>query len=416
VADLVALGHAHGLQAVGVAPAGSFATTRRHLERRRAAGMHGGMAFTYRRPERSTDPGRALPGARSIVVGARSYRRKPMVPTTVERPHGRVARYAWEDHYRALRAALNVIARVLEEAGWRHRVLADDNALVDREAAYRAGIGWYGKNANLLLPGHGSWFVLGSVITDAPLEVAQEPLADGCGGCTRCLEGCPTGAIVAPGVVDARRCLAWLVQADGPFPREQRVALGDRLYGCDDCQEVCPPNRRVDRSEAADGAGPSAQPVVDILDLLGSSDVDLMARHGRWYVPHRQARYLRRNALVVLANVADPDDPAVAQALRRALGSADPLVRAHAVWAARRLGRDDLLSEVAEIMADTDPLVRTELAAPVEARPELLPEARTETAAPVEARPELLPPEARTETATAVEAPRRIERPAGRHR
>ena len=386
-ADLVALGHAHGLDAVGVAPADAFATTRRHLERRHAAGMHGGMAFTYLHPDRSTDPHRALPDAQALLVGARSYSRttpgtsapgdaggqprgrpwgRPDRPPS--RPQGRVARYAWEDHYEPLRAALTVIANELGAAGWRSRVVADDNALVDREAAYRAGIGWYGKNANLLLPGHGSWFVLGSVITDAPLNAADQRVPDGCGTCTRCLDGCPTGAIVAPGVVDARRCLAWLLQVDGPFPREYRAVLGDRLYGCDDCQEVCPPNRRADRVGRPGDAGPGAQPAVDVLDLLASSDDELMARHGRWYVPHRQARYLRRNALVVLGNVADPHDPTVAAALRRALVDADGLVRGHAVWAARRLGRDDLVREIGEIATDPDPLVRAELAAPVEVR------------------------------------------------
>jgi epoxyqueuosine reductase len=375
------VGRAHGLDAVGVAPAGPFATTRRHLERRRAAGMHAGMAFTYRRPDRSSDPGRALPGARAIVVGARSYRRVAAPSSTAEGgpsgssesispavPCGRVARYAWEDHYTPLRSALTAVARVLESAGWRCRVVADDNALVDREAAYRAGIGWYGKNANLLLPGRGSWFVLGSVVTDAPVATGDGPLADGCGSCTRCIDGCPTGAIVAPGVVDARRCLAWLLQIDGPFPRDHRVALGDRLYGCDDCQEVCPPNHRADRIDPASGAAPGAQPVVELLDMLAASDDELMARYGRWYVPRREARYLRRNALVVLGNVADPRDPAVVATLCRTLADADPLVRAHAVWAARRLGRSDLLNEVADVVDDPDPLVRAELEAAVEAR------------------------------------------------
>ncbi len=370
-ADLVALGHAHGLDAVGVAPAAPFATTRRHLERRRAAGMHGGMAFTYRRPERSTDPGAALPGARALVVGARSYRRSrppsqaPPTAGTRAATTGRVARYAWEDHYRPVRDALTVIADQLRAHGWRSRVVADDNALVDREAAYRAGLGWYGKNANLLLPGHGSWFVLGSVITDAPLASATDRVPDGCGTCTRCLEGCPTGAIVAPGVVDARRCLAWLLQIDGPFPAEHRVALGDRLYGCDDCQEVCPPNRRSDRTEPVVEAPPRAEPEVDLVALLSSSDHELLARHGRWYIPHRQPRYLRRNALVVLGNVADPDDPTVAAVLRRCLSDADPLVRGHAVWAARRMGRGDLLATLPD---EADPVVRAELAAPVEVR------------------------------------------------
>ena len=384
VDDLVAAGRAAGLDAVGVTAAAPFATTRRHLADRKAAGLHGGMRFTYLHPDRSTDPTRALPDARALVVGARSYRRA--LDTTHDRgttpdagappgPAGRVARYAWEDHYGPLKAALTVVARQLKAAGWRARVLADDNALVDREAAYRAGLGWYGKNANLLLPGEGSWFVLGSVVTDAPLadgRPAAEPVPDGCGGCTRCLEGCPTSAIVAPGVVDARRCLAWLLQVEGPFPPEHRVALGDRLYGCDDCQEVCPPNRRLDRGRAA-GQGPTpagerAQATVDVLDLLAASDDDLMARHGRWYIPRRQPRYLRRNALVVLGNVGDPADARVAAALAAALAAGDPLVRAHAVWAARRLGRDDLVL-AAGAAADDDPLVRAELAAPVDPRP-----------------------------------------------
>jgi epoxyqueuosine reductase len=374
VADLVALGREQGLDAVGVASAAPFATTRRHLERRRDASLHGGMAFTYRRPERSSDPGAGLQGAQALVVGARSYRRSVGVttdlgggpgPASPVSPAGRVARYAWEDHYGPLRTALGVVAARLRVDGWRARVVADDNALVDREAAYRAGLGWYGKNANLLLPGEGSWFVLGTVITDAPLAPAEARVADGCGTCTHCLEGCPTGAIVAPGVVDARRCLAWLVQVEGAFPREHRVALGDRLYGCDDCQEVCPPNRRVDRTVAATRADPSAQVTVDLVDLLEATDDELLARHGRWYIPRREARYLRRNALVVLGNVADGRDPRVVGALRRALAASDGLVRAHAVWAARRLGRDDLL---ADLTSDPDPLVQAELAAPVERR------------------------------------------------
>jgi epoxyqueuosine reductase len=379
VDDLVAAGRAAGLDAVGVTAAAPFATTRRHLVDRKAAGLHGGMRFTYLSPDRSTDPTRALPDAKALVVGARSYRRALDMTHDVDTASdagglsGRVARYAWEDHYGPLKAALAVVAGLLKSAGWRARVLADDNALVDREAAYRAGLGWYGKNANLLLPGQGSWFVLGSVVTDAPLadgRLPAAPVPDGCGSCTRCLEGCPTGAIVAPGVVDARRCLAWLLQVEGPFPPEHRVALGDRLYGCDDCQEVCPPNRRLDRGSAAQGATPAGERVeatVDVLDLLAASDDALMTRHGRWYIPARQPRYLRRNALVVLGNVGDPADPQVAAALAAALTADDPLVRAHAVWAARRLGRDDLVL-AAGVATDDDPLVRAELDMPVDPR------------------------------------------------
>ncbi len=355
------MGLAAGLDAVGIAAATPFYETRRHLEERRAAGLHGGMAFTYRNPARSTDPGRILPGAQAIVVGALRYPSQRPAAATDEsgRGAGVVARYASADHYGPLRAALGTVARQLQDEGWRAAVVADDNALVDREAARRAGLGWYGKNTNLLMPGLGSWFVLGSVVTDAPLPVAIELQPDGCGSCRRCLPACPTGALVAPGVLDARRCLAWLVQAPGVFPLEYREALGGRMYGCDDCQEVCPENLAAARR--AQGAGPKPgphdEPRVDLLEILAATDEQLLARLGRWYIPRRQPRYLRRNALIVLGNTADGGDPAVEATLRRCLGDPDPLIRGHAVWAAARLHRRDLLVLVAD---DGDPDVRQE--------------------------------------------------------
>jgi epoxyqueuosine reductase len=360
-AELVALGRAAGLDAVGVCSAAPFPEVRATLDERKAEGLHGGMRFTYRDPARSTDPANALRRAGALVVGARSYHQaEPAPPPADEGPTARVASYAWADHYGELKAALEPIARRLRADGWRSRVLADDNALVDRAAAVRAGLGWWGKSSNVLLPGRGSWFVLGAVVTDAPLVTHDpEPVPDGCGSCRRCLDGCPTEAIVAPGVVDARRCLSWLLQAPGVFPREHRVALGDRIYGCDDCQEVCPPNRREHRQGAAPAAA-HAQAWVPLLELLTMSDDELLARHGRWYIWDRQPRWVRRNALVVLGNVADGREPAVESALRDALADADPVLRAHAVWAAARLGRRDLLAAVAH---DDDPMVAAELAA-----------------------------------------------------
>jgi epoxyqueuosine reductase len=211
--------------------------------------------------------------------------------------------------------------------------------LVDREAAYRAGIGWFGKNANLLIPGHGSWFVLGSVVTDAPLRIdAADPVDDGCGTCTRCLTACPTGALAAPGVLDARRCLAWLLEAPGDFPVEHRDALGGRIYGCDDCQDVCPPNKAADRRTPPPPAEDDAEPWVSLVELLDTPDDELLARYTRWYVPRRDPRYLRRNALVALGNVGDPTDSGTRRVLGEAMGSDDPLLREHATWAAARLG------------------------------------------------------------------------------
>lgn len=338
--ELLAIGTAAGLDAAGVTEARAWPDARRRLEERKAAGLAAGMGFTYRDPARATDPTRALPEARALIVGAHAYRRRrPPAPPAAAGPTGRVAAYAWIDHGDTLRQALKAVARRLRDDGWRARVLVDDNGLVDREAAHRAGLGWFGKNANLLLPGRGSWFVLGAVVTSAPLPPADAgPVPDGCGPCRRCLDACPTGAIIAPGVVDARRCLSWLIQVDGDFPEAFREALGDRLYGCDDCQEVCPPNRRGDDTDAPP-AEPGARADVPLLELLAATDEELLDRHGRWYVPRRDPDHLRRNALVVLGNVGDPADPRTAAVLGRFRHHPNPVLRTHAEWAAARLAR-----------------------------------------------------------------------------
>ncbi|NLV54845.1 MAG: tRNA epoxyqueuosine(34) reductase QueG [Acidimicrobiales bacterium] len=356
-------GRAAGLDAAGVTGADAFPEVARVLLERRERGLAAGMQFTYRNPARSTDPRATLPSARALVAGALGYG-----GPAPERPphgvHGRVARYARGDHYERLGEALEAVAGSLRSDGWRAVVVADQNHLVDRAVAHRAGLGFYGKSSLLLLPGAGSWFVLGAVLTDAPLApTAAEPVPDGCGPCRRCLAACPTGAIVEPGVVDARRCLAWLVQAPGEVPREHRVALGDRIYGCDECQDACPPSRVTLHPRPrpdVEGAGTGSGAWVDLLDLLSADDETLLARHGRWYLAGRDPRWLRRNALVALGNVGDGRDPAVASALRTVLDGDDDLLAAHAAWAARRLGRDDLL----EGRTSAGPATADELAAP----------------------------------------------------
>jgi epoxyqueuosine reductase len=146
-------------------------------------------------------------------------------------------------------------------------------------------------------------------------------------------------------VLDARRCLAHLVQAPGSFPVELRAALGDRLYGCDDCQDACPENKAAERRDAPPPPEAGDEPWVAVLSLLDASDDELLDRYGRWYIPRREPRYLRRNALVVLGNIGDGRDPAVVSALRDALAGGDATLREHAAWAATRLGRDDLVEE-----------------------------------------------------------------------
>ncbi len=358
VEQLRRLGLDAGLCAVGIVSAEPFAAVRATIEERRDRGLHDRMQFTYRNPARSTDPSRTLPGATALVVGAHDYQREAP-PKPIGEPLGRVAAYSWEDHYRCLREALEPIAVRLREDGHRAVVLADQNHLVDRAAAHRAGIGWWGKSSNILVPGVGSLVVLGSVLTDAPLDIPHiTPVDDGCQSCTKCITACPTDAIIAPGVIDARRCLAWLVQAEGSFPVKYREAMGDRIYGCDDCQDACPPNQIRRRRPSAAGAD---QAWVSVLDMLAADDDSLIDRFGRWYIPRRNPLYLRRNALLVLANTADPDDQRVAEALERSLAHPEPMIRSHAVWAARRLGLHHLLAPVAH---DPSAEVQVELVRP----------------------------------------------------
>ncbi|WP_420450482.1 tRNA epoxyqueuosine(34) reductase QueG [Ilumatobacter sp.] len=346
-AEIATICARHRITEVGVASADVLERARTALHERKAAGLHGEMQFTYRNPDRSTDPRRAVPGAESVIVAARPYLTddEPAPPPGSHGAHARVARYSWVDHYEPLRVGLREVAARLVAAGHRALVFADDNSIVDRAVARRAGIGWFGKNANLLIPGAGSWFVLGCVVTTAPYEPAGEPVADGCGSCVRCLEGCPTQAIVAPGVVDARRCLSWILQRSGPIPIEYREAVHDRIYGCDDCQEVCPISVRLGPRTTIDldVADPEVQSHVDLLELLDSDDEAIERRHGRWYIAERDMTWLRRNALIVIGNVADPRDRRVLATVDRYRAGPDPLLAEHADWALRRL--DDRRTE-----------------------------------------------------------------------
>ena len=353
-----------GLDRVGVTDAAPLSRARVAIDDRKARGLSDTMGFTYRNPSRSTDPNTAVEGARSIIVAARSYHSdQPDHPGGIS---ARVARYAQDDHYTPLRQALQKVALRLRADGYRAVVFADENNLVDREVAYRAGLGWFGKNANILLPGAGSFFSLGSIVTTAVLAPASQPAPDGCGTCRACYDECPTQAIVADGVIDARRCLAWLVQKPGVFPREFRVALGDRLYGCDDCQTSCPPTVRLHsrhHARIAPIAGPGA--FVDVIELLNESNESLLEKYGSWYLADRDPRWLRRNGLIILGNIAPVDISArensvmspVEQVLRRYLGDIDPMLRLHALWAAVRLGRRDLVESLA---VDADESVRDE--------------------------------------------------------
>ena len=353
--NLSEVGLSAGLHRVGFTTAEPLLRAREALVEREARGLRDTMQFTYRNPVRSTTPVMALPHARSIVVGARSYFADVQLPALSEMTDavfGDVARYAWSDHYAALRDSLTVVAQQLRSDGHEAVVFADSNAIVDREVAYLAGLGWFGKNANLLISGAGSWFVLGCVVTTAELTPSAT-VSDGCGTCRRCIDACPTGAIVEPGVIDAGKCLAWILQKPGIIAPQYREAIGARMYGCDSCQDACPPSMRLAQHE---DIASDAQIVVDVLELLALSDAEILERYGRWYIAGRDPRWVRRNALLVIGNTASLHNKKAQAVVAAHVRSADPILRAHAVWAASRLGMSSIIPS-----HDEDPDVTFEL-------------------------------------------------------
>lgn len=351
-AHLQALGAHAGLDACGVARAEVLSRARACIEDRIERDLVNAMKFTFLRPVRSTNPVALVEGARSIIVGARSYAYGENVDADTSGVRAHIARYAWDDHYGHLKESLNVIASQLRRDGHRATVFADDNSIVDREVAYRAGIGWFGRNANILIPGKGSMFVLGCIVTTADLPPATV-VPDGCGSCTRCVPACPTGAIIEPGVIDAHRCLSWLLQKPGIFDRRYRAALGARIYGCDDCQTSCPPTkkagtRQVERERVT---------TIDVREWLDFSDNELNDACSGWYVDHRNMTWVRRNLLIIAGNVGRADDVHLVDIMRRYLSHDEPVLRAHATWAAARLGLGNMV-----FWDDPDPMVQDELA------------------------------------------------------
>ena len=341
-----------GLAGLGVCTTAVFDEALGEIRSANESGRAAGLTFTFSEPERSTDVRSSFPWAARLVVAAYPYVPEAGDPGPPLAGTGRVARFAESDHYEPLRRGLGRLSALLHEEGNRAEVLVDDNRLVDRAAAVRAGVGWWGKSTMVLVPGAGPWVLLGSVVTDAQLPVST-PMRRSCGTCDACIPACPTGAIVAPGVLDARLCLARWAQAPGWIPRSLRAAMGDRLYGCDDCLEACPPGdralNRVDRDAGR----------VDVVDLLDRSDDQVRTLFERFYVPRNDPRFLRRNALVVLGNSAEP---AMVAIVARFADHPDPMLRGHAAWALARLGGDDAERVLRSMQDDPDPQVAGEVA------------------------------------------------------
>jgi epoxyqueuosine reductase len=326
-AELGRLAAELGLDVVGAAPAGPYSGTEQHIRDRRTRGLFADMRFTMAKPEVSCHPERLLEGARTVVSAALCYAVSGPEPAADE---GRLARYTWWDAYEDLRERLDQLGRRL---GGEYRVLVDSNDHVDREGAVRAGVGFYGKNTLVITPSHGSWVVLGTLVTEADVDPTPRLELD-CGSCTLCIDACPTGALDEPGVLDSTRCLSYWTQAPEPIPEDHRAELGSMVYGCDVCQDVCPWNRAIERKRGAASPPPAATPNVSLRDWLERDGDELVADLDRLYVPRKDPRWLRRNALVAAGNVGSVE---LAPLLETYAESEDGLLSDAAGWALERM-------------------------------------------------------------------------------
>ncbi len=408
-AEVKRLARQHGFPLVGITTAEPFPEAERSLLERIAAGLFAGLPwFTAERARFSANPRNHLPDARTLIAlgvsylseggqgsGARGQEtstgltrsrrgredrepelfsaasaapRETFSPGSWPLPPGpltgRVARYAWgRDYHRELNAQLKAFCAdlaTLAPNGFRVKTFVDTGRLVDRAVAQRAGLGWYGKNSNLLTHQLGSWVFLAEVLTNLPLP-PDPPLRTHCGSCELCRPACPTGAIIAPGVVDNDRCISFLtIELRGPIPRHLRPQIGDWIFGCDLCQEVCPVNRK-----APAAAPPAFQPDQgigarpELLPLLDLTDDEFRRRFAGTPVLRAKRSGLLRNVCVALGNLGDRQ---AIPALIRALADGEPLVRGHAAWALGRLGGMRARAALENRLPDeADPWAREEI-------------------------------------------------------
>lgn len=331
-----------GFHLVGVGAASHLSDTESIMLARIRDGFMGELGwFTPGRVERACNLSLLLSSAASVISLAASYlAERPNHHQDSSAPRGRISRYSWsEDYHSAMGDQMQILARFIAERVKRAvdvKTFVDSGPIAERELARRSGLGWFGKSTNVLTRGFGSWVFLGEIVTSLELEV-DSPSKGSCGKCDACLRACPTGAIVAPYTLDARRCISYLtIELKGAIPRELRPLVGDWIFGCDVCQEVCPVNKKAkvpERSPLVPLEDFDPQP--SLLDILKMSDEEYRATFRRSPVRRAKKRGLQRNAAVALGNCGDP---AVVPYLIESLDNPDELVRGHVVWALGRLG------------------------------------------------------------------------------
>jgi epoxyqueuosine reductase len=351
-----------GFDEIGIARAVPPARDVERFDAWLASGHHASMSWMARHAAPRRDPARLVEDCRFVVVLTLDYHRPP----TATRAEGRarVAGYArGRDYHRAFGKRIRRLASWLEqESGGPSRSFVDTGPVLERAFAERCGLGWIGKNACLISPRRGSWFLLGVILTAAELLADDHPQPDQCGTCTACLDACPTAAIREPGVIDANRCVSyWTIEHRGVVPRDVRPGIGDWLFGCDDCQSVCPWNHTFAR-EASPSNAYEPRPELDRIDARSVLHLDERSFRKRFEgTALMRARWdgLRRNACIVLGNLGDPE---AVPDLAGALDDDDSLVRGHAAWALGRIAGERAAAALgAARERERDPFVRDEI-------------------------------------------------------
>jgi len=334
-----------GFQQLGVADT-ELAVHEQRLEQWLDQGYHGEMEYMARHGRRRSRPAELVPGTVRVIAARMDYlsaAARPAAELLNEPGTALVSRYALgRDYHKVLRKRLQRLAGRIEQTigPFGYRVFVDSAPVLEKALAEKAGLGWIGKHSNLLDRRAGSWFFLGEIYTDLPLPV-DEPAQNHCGDCLRCLEACPTAAIVGPYQVDARRCISYLtIEHKGPIPEELRPLMGNRIYGCDDCQLVCPWNRFAQFSDEDDFAPRHGLDASSLLELFGWSEQEFLSRTEGSAIRRTGYTGWKRNIAVALGNSKPPDGAlrqATVVALEQRRNDPSPLVAEHVEWALQRL-------------------------------------------------------------------------------
>ena len=354
---------AHGFSSLAIARADRVDSDATIASERIAEGKFSGLPWlTEQRMQIASDPEKLLQDARSVLTFAINYF-DATGELNREHEKGYIARYALgRDYHRVLKRRLaQYMKDVAEEIGHNpsYRVFVDDSPLLERAFARESGLGWIGKNTNLLVPGNGSWVFLAEIITTLELT-PDKPVLKTCGSCRRCVDVCPTGAITSDYEVENDLCISYLtIENRGPIPVELRKPIGTWIFGCDLCQEICPVNQLAGDVAFDDFSIRESMNEFDMRDILRMSQSDFDAKFRG--TPIMRAKYvgMQRNVCVALGNIGDPSDILL---LEKTLGNESALVRSHAVWALVQIGTEESLATLERLrLTEQDPLVIAEM-------------------------------------------------------